>query len=570
MARVKLGSKIFEAGAGENLGQLLSRSVPGFRLPCGGYGYCGKCLVRVRGTASPPSLMEEKLGVTARGLRLACQVIVMGDVEVELVQQPEAVAALIDAPEVDVPVESPVATIIATEFPKPRNSEPLTRTLLSGHSLSPEAVEVFSRLRPGDRTSYYVNHLGLVYRARRGEPSASLGLAVDVGTSKIAGYLVDLVSGRRLAYEYVENPQTRYGADVVTRLTRIIEEDLLDGMRSDTLRAIERLAATLAARIGATVHDIAGMVVVGNAAMIHVLLGLRVDTLATAPYAPILGSPVEGPAPRLGLRALRYTWVHVPPPISGFVGSDALAATLASELLGIPKPYLLMDLGTNTELVLVAGNRCHVASTPAGPAIEGHVSSGMTGALGGVVRVELDEEGRATRLEVLGGSEPRGFTGAGVLSLMAELVRKRLVDRGGRLRIGEKNSEGIRVLRVADGLVFTQLDVREFQKAKAAIHAAWQVLLEEAGFKPDDLEAVVLAGSLGTAVDPRDAAELGLVPRARRLLQLGNLAGAGAEAMLKSGAARRMAAKLAGKAVHVDLASNKRFRSEWIRKTMLY
>ncbi len=570
MPRVKLGSQVFEAGVGENLGQLLSRRVPGFRLPCGGYGYCGKCLVRVRGAASPPSLMEEKLGVTARGLRLACQVAVMGDVEVELIQRPEVVAALVDAPEVKVPVEGPVATIIAAELPEPGGPEPLSRAILPGYGFSPEALDEFSRLRPGDRAHYYVNHLGLAYRVRLEAPRACLGLAVDVGTSKIAGYLVDLESGRRIAYEYVENPQTRYGADVVTRLTRILEEGLLGEMRAATLRALERLAATLAARAGATVNDIAGMVVVGNAVMIHVLLGLGVDTLAAAPYAPKLGSPVEGPAPGLGLRALRYTWVHVPPPISGFVGSDALAATLAAELLGIPKPYLLMDLGTNTELVLAAENGFYVASTPAGPAIEGHVSSGMPGALGGVVRVELDEEGRATRLEVLGGGEPRGFTGAGVLSLVAELVRKRLVDRSGRLRVGERNSEGVRVLRLAGGLVFTQLDVREFQKAKAAIHAAWQVLLDEAGFQPDDLEAVVLAGSLGTAVDPGDAVELEMVPRARRVLQLGNLAGAGAEAMLKNGAARRRAAKLAGEAVHVDLASNERFRSEWIRKTMLY
>lgn len=570
MPRVKLGSQVFEADVGENLGQLLSRRVPGFRLPCGGYGYCGKCLVRIRGASSPPSLMEEKLGITARGLRLACQVAVIGDVEVELVQPPGAVTALVDAPEVEVSVESPVATIVAAELPKPTSPEPLSRPLLPGYGFSPEAVEGFSRLRPGDKASYYVNHLGLTYRVRPGPPRASLGLAVDVGTSKIAGYLVDLESGRRLAYDYVENPQARYGADIVTRLARILEEGLLGEMREATLKALERLAATLAAEAGATVYDIAGMVVVGNAVMIHVLLGLSVDTLAAAPYAPRLGSPVEGPAPRLGLRALRYTWIHVPPPISGFVGSDALAAALAAELLDIPKPYLLMDLGTNTELVLAAGNRFYVASTPAGPAIEGHVSSGMPGGLGGVVRVELDEEGRAARLEVLGGGKPRGFTGAGVLSLMAELVRKRLVDRGGRLTVGEKSGEGVRVLSLDEGLVFTQLDVREFQKAKAAIHTAWQVLLEEAGFQPGGLEVVVLAGSLGTAVDPRDAAELEMVPRARRVLQLGNLAGAGAEAMLKSREARRTAAELAGKAVHLELASNKRFRSEWIRKTMLY
>ena len=570
MPRVRLGSLELEARPGENLGRLLAKAVPGFRLPCGGLGFCGKCLVKLRGPAPPPTVLEEKLGVSGRGLRLACQVTVEGDLEVELVQPPETVAALIDAPEIDVAVECPVATLIHATVQKPGTPEPLSRTLIRGSKLSPGALGALSSAKPGDKLVFYVNHLGLAYNAQAGALGPALGLAVDVGTSKIAGYLVDLESGRRVAYEYVENPQTKFGADVVTRLTKILEEDLLSTMRRETIRAIEGLAASLAAKARATVRSIAGMVVVGNAVMVHILLGLGIDTLATAPYAPRLGHPVEGVAGGLGFSSLPHTWVYIPPPMSGFVGSDAVAATLAAELLDVPKPYLLMDIGTNTELVLSTGDRFYAASTPAGPAIEGHVSSGMPGALGGVVRVRLDDNGHAAELEVLGGGEPRGFTGAGVLSLTAELVRKRLVERNGRLRIGARNREGIRFLEVASGLQFTQLDLREFQKAKAAIHAAWQILLEEAGFEPGDLEAVVLAGSLGTAVDPRDALELRLAPPVGRVLQLGNLAGAGAEAMLKSGEARRLAEEIPSKTTHVDLASNKRFRKEWVQKTTLY
>ncbi len=518
-----------EAGRGELLADVLSRAIV-FSLPCGGAGYCGGCVVRlVEGELSEPSKEEELTGVLAKGFRLACRARVLGDVVVE------------------VPRAAPVATV--SGIMPVLEPDPLIRPL-------DERDEALPRALPNPSFSYE----GLAFRSR----GRWLGLAVDLGTTNISGALLDLKRGIAIVEGFVRNPQVSKGADIIARMYRALNGEA-DELRNLALRGVEELAEKLSKAAEISPEEVSALCIVGNSVMHALLLGLNLESLSRSPFEPPARYWIVGPASDLGFDLLSEAWTLIPPPIAGFVGSDALADLLVLQLLEIERPALLIDLGTNSEVMLLTGREVLAASAPAGSAFESNVLSGIGGIRGAVRRVRLTDSG--IKLDVEG--KPLGLAGSGLISAIAEMLRKGLLSPSGKL---SKELGGRLVLvEKPRKIEVTQRDVREIQKAVAAVYSAWKVLMEKAGISPSDLMGVYLAGTFGSNLDPDDALEIGLIPSvdSSKIVSLGNTALSGAKSILISRKAKELAEKLPSMVRHVDLAREPNFTEIFIEGTFL-
>jgi uncharacterized 2Fe-2S/4Fe-4S cluster protein (DUF4445 family) len=312
------------------------------------------------------------------------------------------------------------------------------------------------------------------------------------------------------------------------------------------------------------------MTVVGNTAMHHLALGVSPVGLGGAPFAPALAAPVTLRAVELGFAMAPEGGVHFPPPIAGFVGSDCLAVITATRLARATAPVMAIDIGTNTEIALVHDGRVVVTSCASGPAFEGYqISCGMKAVEGAIERIAIDAVGEPRDVRTIGGREPQGICGSGVVDLLAGLVAAGIVDSGGRLHAHRRvrrgaNGPGLEYL-VAAGpqgdIVFTQHDVRSLQLAKAAIASGCKLLLAEAGLEPAQIAQVLVAGAFGNELDVDNALAIGLLPQVprERVAFVGNAAGVGAQMALIDVDERRAMAELARDIEFLDLATDRGF-----------
>ncbi|MBT7031156.1 MAG: DUF4445 domain-containing protein [Rhodospirillaceae bacterium] len=394
-----------------------------------------------------------------------------------------------------------------------------------------------------------------------------LGLAVDLGTTNMSGFLIDMQSGEVLATEGLENPQTMFGGDLITYASHIRRNpEMADELRKLAVEGVNRLAGDLCDAIDAAPEQIVEVTVAGNTMMHHLLLGLPVKQLALSPFISALSAAADFKARDLGLMIAPGAYVHMLANIAGFVGGDHVATLLASEI-DVEKPVIIMDIGTNTEISLVQAGNITSVSCPSGPAFEGgNISAGMRAAVGAIelVRIKGDE----LSLKVIGDAAPVGLCGSGVLDVVAQLYLAGVCDNRGRLReehsrvrlINEK-----RAFVLADeeasgsgaAIVFTQDDIRNLQLAKAAIRAATDILLDECGYTEADLGKVVIAGAFGNYIDVASALAIGMLPDLpfNRFAQVGNAAGDGARFTLQSKAQRQLAVDIAARAQYFELAS---------------
>lgn len=347
------------------------------------------------------------------------------------------------------------------------------------------------------------------------DATADYCLAFDLGTTTLVGYLLDGKTGALLARQGAMNPQTQFGADVITRIQWALEGQgplLRDCVR----QALSDMTWALARQAGITPAQITAAALVGNTAMHHLLLGIDPRPLITPPYMPEVrqAMEVEGLLPA----ACR---VRLLPNIAGFVGGDTVGCLVSTRFDRLEELTLLIDIGTNGEMVLGNRHRRIACSTAAGPAFEGaKISCGMRGAEGAVDQVFL-EQGEI-RFHVIGGGDPKGICGSGLLDLIAVLLERGLVDESGHLENGTYS--------LAPGVRVTQKDVREVQLAKAAIRAGIQLLSVQLGVEVEQIQTVCLAGAFGNYMNPASACRIGMIPPALegRVRPIGNAAGEGA------------------------------------------
>jgi uncharacterized 2Fe-2S/4Fe-4S cluster protein (DUF4445 family) len=462
------------------------------------------------------------------GFRLACQARVRGSGELELSVPPESMevreVSLLPRLEVQVELEPNVRRTVLQ-----REGSVFTRVMRGGHPLAEEE--------------------GL---------REVLGVALDLGTTNLVGYLLDLETGKVLSTEALPNPQP--GDDIMTRLTLSLQGS---DLRGSLLSGIGELMRRLCGERRREVYEV---VVVGNSVMHHFLFDLPLGSLTKAPFSPSTLLAMDRPTREIGMDL--PGWVYSPPLVGGFVGSDCVADVLASRLWREREPWLLVDVGTNTEIVLSDGERMWACSCASGPAFEGgRLTCGRRAGEGAIWGVRLDEHLQPI-LHVNG--TPVGLCGSGAVDLLAELVKRDAVSRDGRMvGEGERFREGRygREFVIHGGVVLTQSDVRELQLAKAAVAAGIRVLMKQAGLELGDLSRLAIAGAFGVSLNVESATSIGMLPPAPEVIKLGHGAGLGAQLALLSTKERRMAEELAGEIEHVPLAGREDFRG-WFLECM--
>jgi uncharacterized 2Fe-2S/4Fe-4S cluster protein (DUF4445 family) len=591
------GQTLMEAGR-----QLAVRGQTAIEAPCGGKGHCGQCRVIVRdGDVTPPNSTEKAFIGTSdldKGVRLACQCVALGPVHVQI--PPETMSAVpylqISGGDVQVALDPPVRRFTVRLRPTTRQHpfslwRQIEQTLAASHDIQQLNVAP-SLIRTHDPTATDTT-VAVILRGREvtglhpaeGPLPPLLGMAVDLGTTKVAGYLVDLESGRLLASEGVMNPQTRLGADVISRLTHANRHPDNTAELSRLARdCIRHLALTLTRRIGAALTGIEQVVVAANTAMHHLLLQWPVRQLGFSPYLPASTAPTVVGARELDLDFARDAMIYLLPPVAGYVGGDHLAMILATRIHESQAVTLGLDIGTNTELVLACNGKLFSCSCASGPAFEGaQIRQGVRAVPGAVHAVRIDADGRAI-LTTIADKPPLGLCGSGVVDAVAELARTGIINplgaldrRHPRVQIAASNGEPCFVLAGADDvkeglrLCLGQKDIAAIQLAKAAVGAGTSALIAAAGITPLDIERVVIAGAFGTHLNLESAIGIGLLPAlpVQCFSQVGNAAGTGARMVLVSENERHRAESLGSRIEYIELGGNPKFQ-QWFCQSLKF
>ncbi|MFQ6100221.1 MAG: ASKHA domain-containing protein [Anaerolineae bacterium] len=584
-ARVVQGTTLLEAARQAGVG---------LNGVCGGAGTCGTCRVRVvAGEVSPPA--EAERDAVADGLRLACQTHVLSNVRVDV--PPASITALQRAQiegrerpvELDPAVRSfDVALVPAGLTDLLPDATRLRKALHQQRDVTADRFDHAALCQLPTLLRKNEWHIRAVVRsdeviAVAPVGTSSLGLAVDIGTTKLAAYLVDLESGETLAAAGAMNPQIAYGEDVMARISYAMAgEDHAWELQHVLIGGLDDLARELCAQAGCERAEIVEAVLVGNTCMHHLALGLPVAQLGLAPYVPALADSYDLKARELGLRLASGASVHLLPNIAGFVGADHVAMLLATGLYEASEVTLGLDIGTNTESSLAAEGRLLSCSCASGPAFEGaHIQDGMRAAPGAIERVRLVDE--RVEYQTIDGAPPVGICGSGVLDSVAQLRRADVLRANGGMvpgshpRVRGRGKE-IEFLLVPAGergaprdIAITRKDVSEIQLAKAAIRAGIEVLLGEAGLEAEQVERVVVAGAFGTYLDVDSALAVGVLPPLprERFVQVGNAAGMGAKLALLSRRCRELAEEIARRVEYVELTTHPRFVEEYVAALML-
>ena len=551
---------------------------------CGGHGKCRACKVKIlEGKVSDLSPSERETFTAEQlqdGWRLACQAHPASDCRVHV--PPESMTTpqrtQVEGMDIQVPPEPSVQTYRirlqeSTLSNVRADDESLMQTLNREHGLSCTRADVemlrgFSPLLRAWEWKCQAAVAGDEIIGVFPWQSPALGMAVDLGTTKIAGYLIDLKEGKTLASKGVMNPQISYGEDIISRIQATLSSPTAGAdMQRAAVEALNQLASDLCGEAGVAVSDMVDAVIVSNTAMHHLLLRLPVKQLVLAPFVPAVSRALDCKARDVGLGFASGAYVHFLPNIAGFVGGDHVAMLLAT-MEAKPKGLVMaLDIGTNTEVSLIDGENLSSVSCASGPAFEGyHIGHGMRAARGAIEKVRI--ENGAIRIQTIDDAPPAGLCGSGVLDAMAQLHLAGIVDGSGRMldnhprvRDGQEYREFVLVEQGESGapmtVSLTQHDVRELQLAKAAIRTGIQVLLATNGRTEQELDQVIIAGAFGSYIDVASAVAIGMMPNLplERFRQVGNAAGMGAKMALISSSQRKKAQALASRVKYVELGS---------------
>lgn len=418
------------------------------------------------------------------------------------------------------------------------------------------------------------------------------GLAVDIGSTTVAAHLVDLMNGEILASAGRANPQIRFGEDLMSRVSYVMmneggREKLTDAIR----QSINELATELLEKTARERADLLEAVFVCNPVMHHLFLGLDPTPLGQAPFNPAVSEAVRPDAADLGLDFAPNARIYMLPIVAGHVGADAAAVVLAQQPQQQPEPTLIVDVGTNAEILLWDGKTLYAASSPTGPALEGaEISSGQRAAPGAIERIRIDRQSLAPRFRVIGSelwSNEEGFAvsvqatgvtgicGSGIIEIIGEMLLAGIVSPDGIIRGPNAVQEEARLIpqgrtwayvvsEANPRLLITQTDIRAIQLAKAALYAGVKLLMDKAGI--DTIADIRLAGAFGSYIDPQYAELLGLVPDCpvAKVSAVGNAAGQGALKALLDLDARREIEQTVRQMVKIETALEPAFQTHFV------
>ena len=601
--RVVPANRELQVKTGDNLRRALIEAGIYLDSPCGGQGTCLKCKVQLSGVSRKYTELErEKLSPEelGGGWHLACQVTVeeAGEVRLPEVEISRAKASFgLLGEEIAL---RPYVRSIPFKLDRPSISDQRAdwdrlAEYLEHETERPMSVrlsllrELSARLREWKFNGQAVA-VGneVVALDPPGSTEDMLGVAFDIGTTTLAAGLVDLDTGRVIAIDAELNPQSAFGADVISRIMYTqgapgngekLQKELVRGLNL----LLQRLCRNARRQQGRVFEA----TVVGNTTMLHTLLGLEAKNIALAPYVGALNQPFALSATELGLSIHPRGKVHIMPSIASFVGADTVAVILATGMHRTRTPKLAIDIGTNGEVMLATRKGVLTASTAAGPAFEGgRIKYGMRAVKGAISSFQVAPE---LNYSVIGGVAPKGICGSGLIDLVAELYRTGVLDQKGRIllpsEIGSRwagevapkvraRKEAREFIIFSDAsreVTLTQQDVRELQLAKGAIRAGVELLMKEAGIGADDIQEVLLAGVFGNYINRERAVTLGLIPPfpLEKIHFIGNGAMDGALKALLDTEQRCEAEKIAAEVRHIELSGRPDFEATFLNSLSL-
>jgi len=595
----------YDTRDGESVLEAADRAGISLEHVCGGRGTCGKCrIILLEGELSPVTSNErEALSQEAlqAGHRLACQarfadasrVVIgipresqQGDIRILSAgvsdnhsADPWARRIHLTVPPAELADQT--ADLAALERAwRVQSPEPLCLSLgalrqLPG-ALRTDAGRVSLTRVDGTITSVDPGH--------RRDPI--LGMAFDIGTTTVVGYLLDLTTGQELAVASELNPQTRHGDNVVSRIQFAETPGGLTMLQEMIVTTLNRIVVTATEAAASRPDQVVAVTVVGNTTMLHLLLGVSPTHLAQSPYVPVITRALRLAGGELGLNCNPGAVVWLLPSIAGWVGADTVGVLLATGIYAEAEPALAIDIGTNGEMAMGSRDRLITCSTAACPAFEGaHISCGMRASAGAIDQVRIDDD---VHWHTIANDVPRGICGSGLVDAVSELLRVGIIDSQGRLQSPEKVAEmGMPALaariqgenrhRTFDVVTdresptgqpvrLTQRDIRELQLAKGAVRAGIEILMKELELAPEDVRKVFLAGAFGNYIQPESALGIGLLPEFPRaqIIPVGNAAGAGARMALLSRASLERASALLEHVEYLELSARTDFQDEFI------
>jgi uncharacterized 2Fe-2S/4Fe-4S cluster protein (DUF4445 family) len=615
-ARVPKGTRLADAAA--QAGLLIE-------TPCGGEGICGRCRVVVSMNPAAPTAIEcDHLSLQERnaGWRLACQTIVQGHTEVHLpshapTAEHQILAKGVESPframpseklphdiahphQPSAPPHDPPIEKRYVEIPHPTRHDDVSDVLRLEQALGAQRLtvdlpllqELPKRLRDAHFCATAVVSDHRLLDVEPGNTVArAFAVAFDIGTTTIVGTLLDLRSGEQWAVASRLNPQTRYGDDVLTRILHARKgHDEREQLRESVAAAIDEMIGELCEKADVSRHHVYEASFAGNTTMQQLFCGIDSHALGEVPFVAATSHALHITASRLGLHIHPQGRAYLMPTIGGFVGGDTSAGILATEIARAQGPTLLVDIGTNGEIVLQIDGQLTAASTAAGPAFEGaRISCGMRGCTGAIEKVTIEKDPntaeRRLQLQVIGNVQPVGLCGSGLIDIAAELLRHGILTPQGRLlppdelppdtppdlarRVVQQEGRTAFVLATPEQtgdrpILLTQRDLRELQLATGAIRAGIALLLHRAGLKPDALQHVLIGGGFGNFIRRSNAQRIGLLPTEldrQRIFYMGNTSLAGIQRAALSLQARHDAETLARRTKHVDLSTDPEFQN---------
>lgn len=577
----------------------------GLNTLCGGKGTCGKCKVKVQKGAeglNPCTEMELKHlseEEVNENTRLACQTILMRSSIIFVPLRSRVGIQRLQTEGLEVPVKpNPLVKKYYVRMPPPTLHDPrsdedrLLDSLNDQYSLSDLTINfnvaksypIILRKAKWDVTAVvWKNEIIAV------EPNDTVkrcfGFAMDIGSTKLAGFLMNLTTGEVVSVGARMNPQIPLGEDIMSRISYAMMNgwDGQKELQTAVINGVNEIIEECCEKADVKPEEIYELNFVGNTAMQLLFLGLWSRYVALSPYTPVLRRGVDVNAAKLGLRAHLNANAHYVPVIGGFVGADNVAVILASKMLESDEIIMAIDIGTNTEIDLGNKDLIMADSCASGPAFEGmEIKFGMRAASGSIEKISINPETLDVYYQTIENTPPVGICGSGLVDAAAELFKSSLIDIKGtfspemtkkskRLRRGQEGWEFVVAwkgeTKIKTDIVLTQGDIRELQKAKAAIHAGAEILMKRMDITENDISKLVIAGAFGNYIDPENARTIGMYPDIplEKIDFVGNLAGTGARMSLISREMREYTEKISRTVKYLELAIDKNFQDEYLK-----
>jgi len=600
--------------------EALERAGINIDTPCGGKGICGKCKILInKGITTATPIEEELLSEEEikKGFRLACQAKLFKDSIIEVPSEirldfkrvfSSNLKGDIHRTKNNFSLESNLKKV-SLDLEKPSLDDQKSDWERIKDGLSLKKIENISNLkislqilkkipiliRKADfKITVTICNDEIIDLESDNTAKKSYGIAFDIGTTTVVGYLIDLGSGEELSAVAKTNPQVIHGDDVISRIGFAQQpKGGLEKLQKEIVITLNEIIRETTQKAEIDKSNIYETVIVGNTCMHHLFLGLNPINLAPSPYIPVIKESLSLKVKDIpGLSLNPTANIYMLPNISAFVGADILAGILSTSMWREDKAVLLVDLGTNGEVVLGSKGELWACSAAAGPAFEGsRISSGMRAAEGAIDKVKIDH--KFITYKVIEDGKVRGICGSGLIDLIAELLKLGLINKSGKLIDREegnselseeirkriiKGQKGNKFLLVKDKetengkpIYLTQRDIREVQLAKAAIFAGIKILLKEVNIPLEDIQEIFLAGAFGNFIDKKSAVRIGLLPNLplKKIESVGNAAGRGAEITLCSNKMREVSEEISKKVKYVELSSRPDFQEEFI-KAMIF